>query len=164
MSDLSPVAKDDESDADRLKGEITLLRRGSRGNRRSPHKLVLVLAVLDLFDESACIDNRIYYDERLKERFTYQFSRFSRHVDLCQIAPPFFHLRSSAFWHLQPKAGREAVYATLDTSGGGSRRIVENIEYAFLADFAYRAINNESTRNHLRLFVENLLWSEWMNG
>lgn len=119
---------------------------------------------MDLFDDGVCIDNRIYYDEHLEERFSFQFSRFSRDVDLCQMAPPFFHLRSSAFWHLQPKAGREAAYAVLDTSGGGSRRITENIEYALLADYAFRAISKESTRKQLRLFVETLLWNEWMNG
>jgi len=45
------------------------LRIHRSGKRTSPHKVALLLAVIDLIESGDLTDNQIYYDERLKTAF-----------------------------------------------------------------------------------------------
>jgi len=117
--------------------------------------------VLDLFENGTLTDNKILFNAHLKERFDHHFQRFCRDGDWRQAAPPFFHLRTAPFWELAPLDGREVAYATLSTSGGGYRRIVENVAYAYFADYAYRVVSDRIARSHLRNWIEETLWNEW---
>lgn len=149
-------------DLERFLSELSTIRRFRHGGRTSPHKFVLILAVLDLFENGTLTDNKILFDDHLNERFDYHFRRFCRDGDWGQMAPPFFHLSSAPFWELAPLPGREAAYATLRTSGGGFRRIVENVAYAYFADYAYRVVRDHVARAHLRHWIEQTLWNEWL--
>lgn len=154
MSDLSPVVA---SALERLQNEILELRRGRSRERDKPHKLLMLLAVLDLADNGELKDNRVYFDDRLVTRFENYFHLISKGDDWYQPAPPFFHLRSSTFWFHKVKPGRDAEYASLTTSGGGTKRIHENIEYAYLSEDAFSVIRSADARKQLRRFVSALL-------
>ena len=52
-----------------LKLELSMLRRGSRAGHSRPHKLVMLLAVLDMIDALDRFDNRIAFDADLIQRF-----------------------------------------------------------------------------------------------
>lgn len=161
---MSPLDEGQPDDLERFKQEVVGLRRNRQAGRKSPHKLVLVLAVLDLFEDGVCTNNEIQFDEGLQERFQKRFSQYSRSADWSQLAPPFFHLRTSPFWHHAVKAGREAVYEKIRTSGGGRERIADNIDHAFLSDYAFRVVTNHDQRYILREFIENMLWNEWLGS
>lgn len=141
----------------RLKSEIIELKRNKRRGRVRPHKLLLLLAVLDVAEEGLLDSNRIYFDGGLTARFEKYFDLHKQADDLCQPSQPFFHLRSSPFWHHRIRPGREKAYMKLDTSGGGSKRIVDTIDYAFLSDYAFEVISRDDTRRELRAFIEGLL-------
>jgi predicted restriction endonuclease len=79
---------------------------------------------------------------------------------MCQPGPPFFHLRSSGFWHHRIIPGREAEYAALTTTSGDKKRILRNIEYAFLSDEAFQIIKDASARTIVRPFIMCLLGEE----
>lgn len=130
--------------------ELGKIRLGRVRGRRSPHKLLLLLAVLDRVDAGEITDNRIYYDPGLTERFRAYYDAIAQDGDWCQPGPPFFHLRSSGFWNHQIAPGREAFYAALTTSGGGNRRIVDNIQYAFFAAYAWSVVVSSEHRSLLR--------------
>ena len=164
MSNLSPVISQPTEELQRLMSEIMALRRHRRKGRESPHKLILLLSVLDCFDSGEYHENKIYLSPYLVSRFQYYFSRFRRRGAWPQIGPPFFHLRTAPFWHHQIRKGRESFYATLSTSGGGTRRISETIEYAYFSDYAYTLVADPSTRYQLHAFLEELLWREWLDG
>ncbi len=145
---------------DRLKHEIADIKRNRKHGRTRPHKLVMLLAVIDLADEGLLSDNCICFDDALISRFERNFARYSQDDDLCQPAPPFFHLRSSPFWHHKVRSGQEKTYAGLNTSGGGSKRILDTIEYVYLSDHAMEVLHSAETRNSLRAFIENALENE----
>lgn len=138
--------------------QISTMRRASRDGREKPHKLAMLLAVLDLA-EDVDFDNRIYFDDRLVRRFQAHLTAIGNETDWLQAGPPFFHLRSAAFWKHRVKAGREKHYASLTTSGGGSKRITENIEYAYLSSPAYEVFRNPHTRAILRKHLSGALAS-----
>jgi hypothetical protein len=144
------------NELDILKKEIATLKRNSQNNTSKPHKLLMLLAVLDLAEEGLLSENRIYFDARLIERFEKYFHFGANGADLPQATQPFFHLRSSNFWHHKLKTGRDAQYAALTTSGGGSKRIHDNIEYAFLSEGVFEFISDSRTRQNLREFIMSL--------
>ena len=136
-----------------LERKLEQMRRSTVRGKPKPHKVLMLLAVLDLFDEGVLRENRIPYGPALVERFGEYFRLVEQEGDWCQPAPPFFHLRSAGFWKHQPIVGREVQYASLTTSGGGSRRILDNIEYAYLDEDAFAVISTPKGRQSLRQFI-----------
>lgn len=117
----------------------------------------MLLAVLDIIDASNQFGNRIAFDADLIQRFEQQFNLYKTKDDLCQPAPPFFHLRSSSFWKHRIIPGKEADYAKTSTSGGGRKRIDDLIEYAYIDETALPIFVERETRAELRRHIENIL-------
>ncbi len=111
-----------------LKKEIQKMQRDITHGHKKPHKLVMLLAVLDLFEKHIISENKIYFNDDLTESFSNVFNLIRAKGDWNQPAPPFFHLRTSSFWKHKIKDGQEVQYSKLSTSGGGTKRIEENIE------------------------------------
>lgn len=150
MPDLPPIiarALDD------LKSEFDQMRRGGGVDRQKPHKVIMLLAVIDLADTGKLLENKIYFQQPLILAFQKYFRLLSRQEDWCQPAPPFFHLRTASFWKHKPKAGKEQAYTKLATSGGGAKRIQDNIEYAYLSETAFLVFSNHDARQDLRDFL-----------
>lgn len=153
--------------------EINSIRaQRSRNGEIKPHKFIMLLSVIDLIESGEIVDNKIYFSQSLVDQFDRYFNEISKGDDWCQPGPPFFHLRSSRFWHHKIKPGREDSYSRLSTSGGGIKRIVENIDYAYfdkdyynlLCEKEYRAIIrrhildhffSNSERNRLSILISN---------
>jgi len=150
MPDLSPVITDA---LEKFQLEVTQLRRGGSQQEPKPHKLILLLAVLDMADEGLIPENKIFFASPLLELFEKHFRQIAKPGDWCQPSPPFFHLRSADFWHHKIYKGREEAYAKLKTSGGGTKRITDNIEYAYLSPYAYSVISDPDARSQLRSFI-----------
>ena len=82
---------------------------------QAPHKPVLLLSILDLFARGQITKNLIEISPELIELFTTYWNIVIPERS-GQIALPFFHLKSSNFWHLIALPGQEAVLE-------GSKRI-----------------------------------------
>lgn len=153
MPDMSSV----DFNLEKIEQEILQMKRGKQGEHKRPHKLVMLLSVIELADRGILQENKIYLSANLLSIFENIFVLVKRKNDLCQPGPPFFHLRSSGFWFHKVRPEREKDYAKLSTTGGGLQMVDEYIEYAFLRDDVYQLFINPDTRKHLRLFVLNLL-------
>lgn len=155
MPDLSPL--------ENFESEVLDMRRGSKGGHLRPHKLVMLLGVIEMAERGYLDENRIYLQEPLLSIFETYFNLVKKQDDLCQPGPPFFHLRSAGFWVHKVKPGREQQYASLISVGGGMSIIHENIEYAYLRNDVFELISNTETRRHLRFFLTRLLNPEFAN-
>ena len=80
------------------------------GEGFKPHKALLLLATVDQLEQQAHPQNRIYFNDQLRQAFTQYFSRYSRDTDRDRPYAPFFHLSSSGFWHLKAKPGQESAH------------------------------------------------------
>lgn len=125
------------------------LRVNRFGGRFSPHKPIMMLAVLELAETGLLPENRIYYNQQLLERFRNLFQIVQQPRDFCHPYFPFYHLCKEQFWHLQPIVGKEAVLGALSTIRGPSQ-LNDNINYAFLDDALFSLINNKTSREILR--------------
>lgn len=139
-----------------LKDDITELKRGD-GVRPKPHKLVMLLSVVELADRGLIPPNRIYYDPILKTIFANYFVLIADEHDWCQPGLPYFHLRSAPFWFLQAKEGQEVELAQMKKPGGGDRKITETIAYAYLSDYAFGVFADPDARRDLRIFLSSLI-------
>lgn len=92
--------------------QFTKLRRGQSSvwtadtQYRAPHKPFLLLTILDLFAQGRIQSNLIEISAELGESFAGYWRIVIPHRR-GNIALPFFHLRSSPFWHLIPNPGQE---------------------------------------------------------
>ena len=69
----------------------------------APHKPVLLLSILLLYQNKVINDNRIYITPDLVSLFKVIWSLLVVSNHTCNIAYPYYHLRSSSFWKLIPK-------------------------------------------------------------
>ncbi|CAN5892047.1 HNH endonuclease [soil metagenome] len=76
---------------------------------RAPHKPLLLLCVLDLFEQGDIQSNLLELTPELGELFTRYWANVMPPDRHSNIALPFFHLRSDGFWRLIPNAGKENV-------------------------------------------------------
>lgn len=90
--------------------------------RRSPHKVCMLLAVLELARSGALTDNRLLYAPPLLERYNRYFSAVRAPGDHPNAYFPFFHLKgamrggAASFWHLVAQPGREDVLTAMSSA------------------------------------------------
>jgi putative restriction endonuclease len=118
------------------------------GGRASPHKLCMLLAVLDLARAGALPRNEILFAPPLLERY----NRFFKAVRAGQNHPnpyfPFFHLSGrlrggqASFWRLRALPGRESILAALHTARS-SADIMSNVACATLDPDLFALLQDE---------------------
>lgn len=135
------------------------LRVNSRNGHTSPHKPVMLLAILSLADNGRLPANRILYGPDLLELFREYFDVVKTAHDTCTPLLPFFHLRSDTFWHHRPLAGREPVYEALSDPGGAGK-LAGIVEYAYLDDALFNIVATIAGRAILRDTLINRYFSQ----
>jgi len=83
--------------------------RVDRARGTAPHKPILLLTVLDLFEKGYFARNEIYLSPELTANFLKFWHQFVASDHHSNIALPFFHLTGDKFWHLMPNPGFEAA-------------------------------------------------------
>lgn len=129
--------------------QFAQLRMNQSGGQVSPHKLCMLLAVLDLFERKLITRNRIHFDESLRECFSRYFNRYRGPKDRENLHLPFYHLRSEEFWHHRVRDGQEASYQRMTTASGPGQ-IEKHIAYAYLDEPLYELLQHQPTRDRLR--------------
>lgn len=120
----------------------------NRARAVSPHKMCMLLAVMDLFDADPQRANRLEFEPQLLDRFRTFFDAVRQPGDHPNPHLPFFHLRSDGFWKLKARPGREQALEAM-TSVRTGRQITENIESVSLDDDLYRLLQDEDARGLL---------------
>jgi putative restriction endonuclease len=116
---------------------------------RAPHKPFLLLSVIDLFAQGRLPSNLLEITPELGELFSAYWAKVMPPERRGNMALPFFHLRSSGFWHLIPKPGQEKsleILRQLDTLGQLQRLAIG----ACLDDELYLMLQDEEARETLR--------------
>lgn len=140
--------------------KFSRLNMASQQGRNRPHKVCLLLAVMELIEVGNIHNNRIELNAPLKERFTYFFERLSSGNDNNTPELPFFHLRSEGFWHLVYNDGIDA-----NSVKGYSKKAVS---HAFVDEELFQNFKSRIIANDLKAaLTENLsdlpsMYSQWL--
>ena len=129
------------------------------GGHASPHKMCMLMAVIDLIGSGVITSNRIYFDQPLQEGFTHHFNRYRGEQDRDNPHLPFFHLRSEPFWNHQVRPGQRESYERLSTAGS-SAAIDAHIAYAYLDESLFELLKNHFVREYLSSTLESTLQEE----
>jgi len=111
--------------------------------KRSPHKICMILAMLDLANAGGLENNKIFFAPALLERYLSYFLSTKSNKDKPNPQYPFVYLsgklnnRELSFWHL-----KKIDADILMKSGGEYQYIKENIEFAYLSDDLFQLIQN----------------------
>ncbi|KKN22243.1 hypothetical protein LCGC14_0917150 [marine sediment metagenome] len=125
------------------------LRMNRGGANKSPHKVAMLQAVMDLVESGDVTNNRFYFNGDLKRQFTERFQALASPSDRNNPHLPFFHLRSEGFWHHKTRPGQQEPYDQLTTST--SQGVINaHIDHVFLDDELFELLGNQFARELLR--------------
>lgn len=113
---------------------------------QAPHKPLLLLCVLDLFDSGVVSSNLIEITDDLTELFGRYWERVMPFGRPGNLALPFFHLRGDGFWHLLPKHEN----ARLGSQITSLARLREEVIGARLDEDLYDLIRSKENRDRLQ--------------
>lgn len=130
------------------------LRTNNKYGRKSPHKAVLMLTVIELYEQNVLSENEIYYDDTLKSMFIKVWNRVLPDEPLFhpEAYLPFWYLQSDAFWHIVPNRGKEDILSLMrDTNIKPSEaKLIDCVKYAELDDDLYFLMTLPSGRSSLK--------------
>jgi len=122
--------------------------RVDRSKGIAPHKPILILSVINLFERNLIIRNQISLSPELVVTFLRYWHQLGSNSHNADIAMPFFHLTGDGFWHLKAKPGFESVvYSKVKLRS--VRALREFIQYAYLDDELFRLLRDEIARKSL---------------
>ena len=133
----------------KLRTDASRSRWSPLTRNRAPHKPLLLLSVLDLFEQDSTRPNLLELTPDIGELFTRYWVRVVSPDRRGNIALPFFHLRSDGFWHLLPKPGEENVLAS-NAQIKSLSRLRDTVIGACLEDALYEILRTPEARATLR--------------
>lgn len=130
------------------------LKTNNKWGRKSPHKAILLLAVIELYEKNILMDNEIHYDETLKSTFLEMWNMTLPNESLFHpdVYLPFWYLQSDNFWHIVPYRGKEDILNLMrDTNIKPSEaKIVNSVKYVELDEDLYFLMTLPSGRSTLK--------------
>jgi predicted restriction endonuclease len=152
------VCGDDERDAVNLDDyleKLASLKVDRSSGHPKPHKICLLLAVIDLIEQGIITANRIVLDDALQNAFSAQFAKLKQGNDQDDISKPFYHLKSEGFWHFHYLPGGEIH---LKAHKAPSKTKLKNlIDYVSLDPALFQAFSHKTHRGQCQdALFENL--------
>lgn len=130
------------------------LKTNNKWGRKSPHKAVLMLTVIELYEKNILMDNEIRYDETLKSTFLKIWNLVLPNEPLFhpEAYLPFWYLQSDNFWHIVPIRGKEDILSLMrDTNIKPSEaKLIDSVKYAELDEDLYFLMTLPSGRSSLK--------------
>ena len=130
------------------------LKTNNKWGRKSPHKAVLMLTVIELYEKNVLMDNEIRYDETLKSAFLKMWNTVLPNEPLFHPDAylPFWYLQNDNFWHIVPIRGKEDILSLMrDTNIKPSEaKLIDSVKYAELDEDLYFLMTLPSGRSSLK--------------
>ncbi|WP_228282436.1 HNH endonuclease [Rubrobacter tropicus] len=124
---------------------------------QAPHKPLLLLCVLDLFESGKVFSNLVEITDDLAELFGRYWERVLPFGRSGNLALPFFHLQSDGFWHLLPKHEDARIGPQISSLS----RLQEEVLGARLDEDLYDFVLIKEYRDRLRsVLIETYFSSE----
>lgn len=132
------------------------LKQGVTKYGLAPHKPILLLSVLQMFNAKLIRENKIFISPELIFLFKNNWQRLVKTQHVCTFALPFFHLsrEKSKLWRLVPKAGFEAIL-NVKESVSSITELNQMIDYATFPQDLFDLIVNENYNLMLQQMIKD---------
>ena len=130
------------------------LRTNNKYGRKSPHKAVLMLTVIELYEQNILTDNEICYDDELKKMFLKVWNKVLPYEQ--KFHPdaylPYWYLQNDSFWHIVPKRDKEAILSSMRDNRvkPSETSLYDSVKYAELDEDLYFLMTLSSGRSSLK--------------
>lgn len=125
--------------------KFTHLRQGVTKYGKAPHKPILILSLIELFEKSEATDNKIFITPELVGNFKENFALLVRTEHKADFFQPFYYLRTEGFWDIKTKPGKELV------SFIRSFNVLNDVvEYGYLSPDLYELLLKQENQNILK--------------
>lgn len=117
-----------------------------------PHKICLLLAIIDLIEDGRLSANQIKLNRTLKDEFSKHFEMLRKANDANKILLPYWHLGSEEFWHFQAIPGQEIRLREINEGGGPSSEsaLLASLDYAYLDETLFASLQQPESREQAR--------------
>ncbi len=115
----------------------------------APHKPILLLSVIKLIEDGVITSSEIYLSPELLATFKHYWDLLANKKYHREITQPFFYLRSSDFWTLEPNPGHEDYIASRKAIKSFNQLSIR-VACAHLAEDLFQLLQNPQHRNDLR--------------
>lgn len=130
------------------------LKANEKYGRKTPHKAVLLLTIIEMYETNEISGNEIRYNQALVDTFLRVWSRTlpddtSYYVD---AYIPFWTMQNEGFWHFVPVRGKEDVLSFLKENNRrpSENKMKECIDYVVLDEDLYFLMSLPSGRSSLK--------------
>ncbi len=136
------------------------LRTSQKGDSISPHKGIMLLALIQFLEEGGTPENRFLFEE-LEPLFVSLMRKFRPQGPLSTYALeyPFFHLQSDGFWYLKPKHEKLEQYENYKSERKRftKRRLLETVNYGYLSKKVFDSLSIKADR---KIWAEEII--DWL--
>jgi len=144
--------------SDMMENEIRIL--GWRGRVFNPHKPLALLTAIKVLELQGFSTKKVFFNELFKKIFSELFAKLLPNTkSSCRPHTPFFHLRTSSFWKLVPKTGKELELASTSTIGGPGA-LIDLVDYACISDELFNLVKDRAKREEIIAILHNSLLSD----
>ena len=130
------------------------LKTNCKYSRKSPHKAILLLTVIEMYETNVLSENMILYDDKLKSTFLKVWNRTLRDEPLFhpEVYLPFWYMQSEDFWHIVPNRGREDILTLIRDNHvkPSETKLMDCVKYAELDEDLYFLMTLPSGRSSLK--------------
>lgn len=130
------------------------LRTNNKWGRKSPHKAVLMLTVIEMFEKNILSENKIYYDDQLKSMFINVWNKVMPNESFFHPDAylPFWYLQNDNFWHIVPLPGKDDILSLMRDNDikPSETKLYDSVSYAELDDDLYFLMTISSGRSSLK--------------
>lgn len=122
--------------------------------RRAPHKAILLLSIIQLYEDGKVLTPQIFYDEVLEKTFKETWSKYLKDIEGFSpfAGAPFWHMNFEPFWKLVPKNAdidNKEIFSS-HTPGSYNKVIKECVRYAEIDEALFTFLGDKEARDKLR--------------
>lgn len=128
------------------------LKRGVTQYGKAPHKVVMLLSVLQGIQNKFILSNQIYISPELVLLFKSNWNDLVETNHVCNFALPFWHLKGEKFWTLKANLGFENFISAKE-SVSGINQLNLIIDYAYLDEAFYQILIDQKSNLILQQFL-----------
>jgi putative restriction endonuclease len=131
------------------------LRQGITKYGKAPHKPILLITLIELFEKEGIEENKIYISPELVGMFKENFSLLVKTGHKADFFLPFYYLSGEGFWNLKTNAGPNLkVYIS------SFKSLNEVVAYGCLSEDLFLLLLNSENRKILKTVLLDYYFSE----